>query len=443
VSLRGVVTARWSIPAIGLCGLALVCLLYWLRPDDYQSLLTAWMLRPFSHPFIDWEWIPSAVKCWNQGVDVYTDNTCYAPIAHGRHMYSPLWLRATFLPLGQAWFAPFGLIFAALFYGSFALLPAPRGHRDFTVMLLAALSSCSVFAVERGNADLIMYLFMLAGAWLLAGRLAARLAGYALFTLAGLLKFYPMVLLLTALRERRGVFLAVFLASTASLLIFLHAYRAELAIALHNVAGGSFYTDMFGAVNLPLGAARLALRGLQRAGLHAANLELFMQGTLPAVLYLGLIADALRRGLGLANHGGLRAAIARLPARDAAFLVTGAAVVCGCFFMGQSVGYRSIFLIPALPGLRRLAALLPDARTARQLLRVSWAMAFVMWGLSIQYVLRLASGSATFDADASAAGIAHWLLHELAWWWIIGVLLAVVFGFIGQSTMFRAVFRRG
>jgi hypothetical protein len=403
------------------------------------------MMRPFSHPFIDWEWVPSAVACWNQGVDVYVDNTCYAPIAHGRHAYSPLWLRATFLPLGPQWFAPVGLAVAVLFLLSLACLPPPRRRLDFVILLLAATSSLTVFAIERGNVDIIMFLMAILGVQLWAGRLPQRLGAYAVFTGMGLLKFYPLVLLLLALRERARIFIAVSLAAATVVIGFVCGYWDELRAATHNVATGSYFTDLFGAMNLPYGLASLGLRAAARHGVTDSATLVLIGRDMPRALLVILVLEAAIRALWLSKRRGVGRGVAALPARDRGFLLAGAVLICGCFFAGQNIGYRAIFLLLVLPGLLKLAQTLPGV-AGRMMLGTCVAILFVMWVLFLQfwlYAINIKEVMPGEGLERTVSGMLHWGLHELAWWWIIGVLLSTIVGFVLDAPIWRTVIGRG
>jgi len=382
------------------------------------------MLKPFPHPFIDWEWLPSAAACWNRGVDVYVDNTCYTPVAHGRHNYSPLWLRATFLPSDPQSIGAVGVLLAVLFYLSLACLPPPRRHADVIIRLLAATSSLTVFAIERGNADIITFLLAVAGVRLWAGRPAQRVGGYAIFAGMALLKFYPLVLLLLALRERAWVLAAVAVAASACVFGFVAIYHDELAAALHNMPPHEyFFADRFAAIDLPY--------GLQALGL--------LDHTALVVLLVLLLMAATTFALWLVERCGIRRGLDGLPAFDRGLLLAGASLICGCFFAGQSVGYRAIFLLLALPGLLRLAQTLP-ARAGRIMLVTCIAILFNMWVLFLQFWMFV-----TVDIPAgkglenTTVGALHWLAHELAWWWIIGVLLSTIFGFVQNAPVWHTL----
>ncbi len=56
---------------------------------------------------------------------------------------------------------------------------------------------------------LIIFVLAVIGSNLWLGSLPLRLLGYAVFLLAGMLKFYPLALLILALRERPRVSLSI------------------------------------------------------------------------------------------------------------------------------------------------------------------------------------------------------------------------------------------
>jgi hypothetical protein len=136
------------------------------------------------------------------------------------------------------------------------------------------------------------------------------------------------------------------------------------------------------------------------------------------------------------------------------FLITGAALICGCFFLGQSVLYRGIYLLLALPGLAELSR-----QTLRPLGRGLFASAgaiivFVLWtpfldqclvtgGLTgrLTYigVARRAApslpGFNVYDNLPDALGYGLWLAGELAWWWIITLFLAVLGAFVARTEL--------
>jgi len=425
--------SRLLIPACGVALLGLFAGLYRADHALYMQILVSLTRNPFPHPFIDWEWIPSAVECWHRGVDVYADNTCYEPILHSRHNYSPLWLRMSFLPPGKAWLAPFGLGFGLLFFAALATLPPQRRSGAIWVTFLATFSSMTAFAIERGNVDLIMFELAIAGVNCCLGPPRLRLLGYGIFTTAGLLKFYPFVLLALALRERPRVFAGIFCATLGVAVAFGLAFHDELARAGAHLPGNSCFGDIFASTNLPNGLVVLATIMAAQPGVPAAaSSALTWTVFAPAWLVLTLTACVL--AVRLLRRFELDVALAALPAREAGFLVAGALLTCGCFFATQNVGYRAIMILPTLPGLLWFAHSLPD-RTARIAFTASCAtVVFVMWKIAISQLIVSSDGGIGLF-------LLHWLVDELAWWWLVSVLLAVLFAFLLNSTTGRLAAR--
>jgi hypothetical protein len=425
------------VPLAGLAFLAMATWLYHAAPGAYGHILQALMLRPFPHPFIDWEFMPTAITCWHKGVDVYQDNTCYTPVPHGQFNYSPLWLRAWFLPDGRRWINLFGLGFGVAFFAALATLPSQRSLRDLSVTALASLSSLVTFAIERANVDIVIFLLAVLGGHLLTGRLFARLGGYGAFLFAGLLKFYPLVLMVTVLRERLRT--AIILGALALVIMAALAasFQTELSHVGKAIPAGSYFTDLFGAVDLPYGLSQLITVAAGALGVGGYAATVVLGHVLPVLLLGILFAGALVCAVILSERHSVRAAFAALPIREGGLLTVGAVLVCGCFFVGQSVGYRGIFLLLVLPGLLRLSH---DAKskTLRGIARhTCWAVVFVMWVLSLQWSFVAAGLARETIAYDSPIGLVHWLLHELAWWWIVTVLLSVLYSFMMDSAASR------
>ena len=102
-----------------------------------------------------------------------------------------------------------GLALDLLFILSLASVLRPRTSREIWIYGLAVLSPTTVYAVERANNDLIVFLLILSGGMLLTVRQPSRLCSYALFLVAGLLKYYPLALLVLLIRERRRAAVAL------------------------------------------------------------------------------------------------------------------------------------------------------------------------------------------------------------------------------------------
>jgi hypothetical protein len=175
---------------------------------------------------------------------------------HRTFAYSPIWLRATFLPAWNNWM---GLAMDAAFFLSLGLLPQSRRPSDIVVAVLATFSGACAYALERANIDVVIFLLVVCGGWCWARSSSVRLVGYGLMTFAGLLKFYPLVLFLLFLRERMTYFIALSIAAFTLLAGFVWRFHGELREMAKNLPSFPNFTITFGYRQLPFELS-LALR---------------------------------------------------------------------------------------------------------------------------------------------------------------------------------------
>ena len=240
--------------------------------------------------------VTSPVECHRLGYDVYVQNPC--DVFHRPHNYSPLWLWLAVLPITTAWDNVLGLGLVVLFLVALVFLPPAR---DWRLITLATISSTTMFAMERANIDLLMFVMAM-----LVARL--RFVGYAVALLAGMLKFYPIVLLVGTVRERAVVCFAIWAVALGAIGLWFALDGTEILRAIANIGSNSPFDDnVFGAHNLPFGIA--AVLGLPRSGAMALEVLLLM-------LMAGL-AIALAR----------RVRIDVLTEAEAAHLLVGAALL--------------------------------------------------------------------------------------------------------------------
>jgi hypothetical protein len=174
---------RCLVPLLGLTLLAIFAELYAIDPTAYYRALARIGIDVWKYPFVDWEYFGPTIKCWNEGINVYITNPCDA--VNRPHAYSPLWLRADFIPTNRTWTTPIGLVLVLGFLLSLFLVVKPASWRELIIFALACTSTMVVFALERGNADIIMFIMLVIASVLSAGPLASRILSYALILLAG------------------------------------------------------------------------------------------------------------------------------------------------------------------------------------------------------------------------------------------------------------------
>lgn len=415
---------HWSAQMAGFALLAIFSALYTFDQNLYFLILKTMGFDPFLHPFVDGEYIVSGVECWKKNIDVYVANPC--DILHRPNAYSPLWLRATFLPADRRWINPLGLGLAIAFLTSLFLLPKAKSGFETMVLTLATISTMTVFAIERANIDLVMFLLaMLAALGFTHGR-RARLLAYGPVLLAGFLKFYPLVLFVFSFAERPRKFLGINILAGLACALFIWWFLPELAEMAPNIPRGPYFTDAFGAVNLPYGLCQIffAVTGFDGANAPWAR-------HLPTLTLLLLVADTARRAVTLSQESGFDRSLSRLPDWDRTLLVTGCVLICGCFFAGQSIEYRGIHFLFILPGLLALTR----GDEASGLGRHTVVMIlFLMWGECLRQLIALGAGSLGLrEMPAVAIDLGFRLFRELVWWRVISRLGAILIWFVRTS----------
>jgi hypothetical protein len=408
--------------------LGMSCLYKYGDRDLYDQILRLYGVVPFRFPFVDISGALAAWECARQGMDVIVSDPC--DVLQRGYTYSPLWMAAAEIPLGVTDTMAVGWSLGLVFLLSLSLLPPPRRLHELVLVLAATLSTMVVFAVERANPDILLFLLALAAGLLAQYRLPFRLFGYFLGLLAALIKYYPVALLVIACRERILIFSLVGLMIVGSLGVFWAEYHVEIARGLPNIARGPYNTDLFSAQNLPL------LLG-EAAGNAAGSplVERIAAWALYALL-VGVTLGICRRLLLLAE---LRAALASLPRLERVLPVIGSAVVVGCFFAGQSIGYRGVFLFLVMPGLLGIAR--ASGRIPQILgLGTSLVIVLLMWGEGFRLALYAAlEQSDVSEVLVSELKIQFWLCRELCWWWAVSFMLAILVDFLRDSPIVRSI----
>jgi hypothetical protein len=417
---------RLAIPIGVLCLYATMAGL-WLSGAHslYFGTLRLLGVEAFSFPFLDAHAVLAAADCGRQGIEVYLSNPCDAL---GRpHAYSPLWL--VIVPRAL-WTGATGWVGASLdllFVLSLTVVLRPRTAGELLILGAAAVSPTMVYAVERANNDLAVFLLVICGAIVFAAPRPFRLFSYGLFVAAGLLKYYPLVLLILVARERRRDALVIAAAAGFTLLLFGVAFYPELRIALTSIpAASSYFTDAFSARNLPFGFAE-ALAG----GNYRIMIAVSLLGTL-----LGVAVARTLRTVRLLGRERLD-----WRASETQSLVIGGLLTAACFFAGQNIAYRGIFLLPVLSGLVCLHRSVKDREVRRFCSQMTAAALFVMWEECFRRALHAIISPIPGEGLSSRAEVFFWVGRELVWWWLVVGLVALVSSYLRQSP-FAEIFRR-
>lgn len=403
--------SRLVVPAVTAVVFAALYLLHGTGNEVlYRAALLRWGVIPFTFPFVDTHFVLSSLECAHRSIDVYAHNPCDAL---GRLFnYSPALLWARELNVTTADTPTAGLALDGLFLVSLTALPTPRNFGDVGLMMFATLSTMTAFAVERANLDLLTFVLVVIVARLLLCGPVARYLAYGAVGLAALIKFYPAVLLVLTMRERPRIFFAINAVIVTALAVFAFMYRAELALVFANLPKRVYFTDMFGAANLPFGMAAL------------------FSGVMPLPFLVALTVLTLAFAIWLACRREFDAVWTITRRSEGIFLLIGCALIFGCFFAGGSIGYRGVFLILVLPGFLAISRR-SDTATMRALFSATvFLIVFVMWGEFFRVAIA-ASGASPW------ADFSFWVIRELVWWWIIAIMGALLARFAFDSEIVR------
>ena len=419
-------------PLVALLAFLLLSSLYVFGARDlYWATVEHWGVVPFSFGVIfgDMHGLLAAWQCHHLGVDVIEADPC--DIVHRSFNYSPLWMLASPLRLDVGSTNAAGWVCGLLFLLCLFLLPPPRQARDLPIIVLATFSTMVAFAVERGNPDIVIFMLVLLAGYLALRSSWTRFLAYLIALAVGLLKYYPITLLVLTFRERVSTFLAVNLAALCCILMFAAVYRSELERSIPLIPSGIYFGDMFAAKNLPFGIVQTAFAGSDPSSSVSGRSVAF-------VLYVLMLLSCAANVIRLLKPVDLRLALSKLTAHESMFLALGSVLIVGCFFAGQNVGYRGIFLLLVLPGLLAVARIAAGESTRAAAKVTSVLVVLLMWGEFFRTNLLFALRS--FDAGEDViqtAWFGFWLARELAWWWTISVLAAAALYLLSQSEIGR------
>jgi hypothetical protein len=406
--------------------LGMSCLYAFDQRNLYKQILTLYGIWPFRLPFLDISAWLAVWECARQGIDVTLTNPC--DVLQRGYGSSPLWIAASAIPLSVRDTMVVGWILDLVFLLSLSLLPSPRCLLELILVLAATLSTMVIFALERANPDVLLFVIALATGVLAECRLFIRVLGYFVALVAALLKYYPIMVLVIVFREIVPIFVAISVLILGCLVVFWAEYHIDIARGLPSITWGAYNTDMFAAKNLPFLLGEAAESAADPSG-WAPLAQCIVAGGLYALL-VGSSVTICRR---LLISGELRVALASLTRPERLFLVIGSAVIAGCFFAGQSVGYRGVYFLLVMPGLLGISR--SSSRGIRNLsLGTSVVIVLVMWGECFR--LELHRALEHFGLPEMLAGnlkVQFWLLRELGWWWTISVMLTVLADFLWAS----------
>jgi hypothetical protein len=412
---------RYYPSLAALCVYLLFTMLWNFAPGAYAALLhTADAMPQTPRPFSDLGAILQAGACWREGVNVYAPSAC---MGGGVFNYSPLLLHAALLPIGPQDRLAGGVLLGLAFLLSLAWLPPPASRAEVLVRVAASCSCTVIFALERANLDVAIFLLvLLALALLRRGRWA--IAGYAMILLAAAAKFYPAVLLALLARERLAFLLGALALIGGGGAVYLLCFGHGTLVALRMLPVGFPFWGIFGAADIPFGIALLCFMPVMSftpdatqylAGVHHAGVLTIIQLGSRLMTISALVA-------GVKEMPAYRDAFKATGERPALLLLAGCLVMVFCFFLAQNIPYRAIFLLITLPGLWAMRAQ-----------RMVVAVLILLWEDFLRNLVWDAANFVLPPADVFYPEFLFWLFCECLWWWLIIQFCAICACFLRDS----------
>ena len=405
----------------------------WLEgsANAYTRVMALWGVRAVNLPdgwytrnpvpFLDMGSVVSWRECGVARTEAAMKSACN-PLGSNAN-YPPLWQYMPLQWIGVRHTVWAGLALWLIFLTSLLVILKPRDGPEFVVAAAACLSHVTVFAVERENMDVLMFLLMLAAVAL--WRRHHNILSFGAMLLGGFLKFYPFVLLVLLMRERARR-LAVFAAATIMIMLAYVAwtwnYLSHMGKALPLAL---YFYDMFGAILLPLGLSD----GL---GLPPFAFRLLLAPLLLAGLWAAIrIADCFAHGL--PDMDWTEPWLSRM--------LGGSIVIFSSFVLAASVDYRAIFLLPVLPGLLALRRQVRGRDISRLLSLGVAATLFCLYSEMMRADLVAGLTALLGHAPASLMEklplVACFLLREAVWWFEAVFLAGFALHFVRESAALK------
>jgi len=194
--------------------------------DQFWAYLGVPSMSP---SFADLRNITSALECYRQGFDPLINNPCDP---WNRPMnYPRIWLGLSSLGLDQSHTFILGIFLAVLFYACifFIVITKRLNVGDGLIYGLALCSPAVMLAVERGNNDMVIFIFLCISVFLIQKQ---RILPYFLILIASILKLYPILGIFIAIRENKRLFIII--TSIMSTILFIYLMYIYKDIVLIN-----------------------------------------------------------------------------------------------------------------------------------------------------------------------------------------------------------------
>jgi hypothetical protein len=393
------------------------------QTDFYQPAMRHLGVPALEPIFIDMYGPLSWLECAEKGIDVISADPCDVPGPAFNYGHGVFLLQGLGLTTGdRLWL---GTAMAVIFFATLLALLKPATGKQAAYCCALVISSSVMFAAERANLDVLIFLLLTLSALLLTRKSALRFGAYGIIFLGGLIKFYPWAVLALTLRERTRTCLLVVTFSAAALLLYVMSFSDDLAIILSRLPGAGDRISF---------SVRDILNLLNRATDRLYGQPLLDSPSVFLTVRTGLAFACVLAGFAVRRLIIRSGAILKGARIDITLFLIGAVVISFCFLIGTNYTYRCIFLILCVPLLLRTLTLDPEQNVIA--VRLCWSLlaliAIVLWSNAILF---------NFPVDDDqvrriAFGLS-WLAIEVASLALVVLLTAYVWDLVLTAPLFR------
>jgi hypothetical protein len=329
---------RSRLPAFAAIAV-LAALLGWGK-HHFGHLFQMWLalrIPAISPTFADTRTITHSIDCLLSGRNPYIDRS-FDPWLR-LYNYPPIWLDLRYLGIRSSSTGWLATLFALSGLSACVAMFRARTRTAGALIFFAMLCWPLLFAIERGNTDLVLFALLVFGALAIEperARSTSVLRG-ALIVLLTILKIYPIAAVVALIRNRRAVFSAALTAVVAVAALVLtcgHDLRYVLANTPQEIS------KSFGSFSFLMVVGRHLTSGFrQTIATHETLASVFGVAVGAAALVMGACwRIALQRALPVPDVKAARGFLA----------FSGLAIYCLAFVRGSSFDYRLIFLLAPL-----------------------------------------------------------------------------------------------
>jgi hypothetical protein len=390
----------------------------------YDAIYYVWCVVvdfPWYRPFIDTHVVLAAMQCHARGIDVFEYNPC--DLAGRWHVYSPVWLWASPLGLTTDDVPWIGTLLGLGFLAVCAAISNAVTLKEAVIYLLALFSQSIVLALDRGNFDILIFIMIVFACRVFSrGRGWGRIVAYIAVYLCAILKFYPVVVFILALTEKKPWLIAITIIASLTWLGFLYAEWADLVRLWPHIPHAQPLQDAWGGLNFFQASAHLAIRYLPQQARLLTILGNFLYAA--ATLGVSLLSLLLARHL---MKNGLRLPITGM---SGLLCLAGASITLFAFFSTQNPPYRAIWLLLLLP-------LMFELRRAPELVRLQ---GWLNCGIALLVVLLwfewIHSWIGRITGSPAAEDLLAFLVREPLWWAFITGVMTLLWVQLAQTPAF-------